>query len=124
MRFQTKLKLSSLLFFIAIFCLFMGIASTSRAEEIQKPYEIDNVLITFFWFDTLEELQSFVAVENDWTIETDLQGLSAYEPYVDKNFCHLDMYVVRPREVDDEYTLTIGHEVVHCVHGDYHEEVK
>jgi hypothetical protein len=26
----------------------------------------------------------------------------------------------RPREVDDEATLTLGHELLHCMHGDYH----
>ncbi len=101
--------------------MFLG-SLAAHTEPIQKPYEIDNVLITFFWFDTLEELQAFVADDNDWTIEADLLGLSAYEPYPEKNFCHLDMYAVRPQEVDDEPTVTIGHEVLHCVHGAYHKE--
>jgi len=26
----------------------------------------------------------------------------------------------RPREVDDERTLTLGHELLHCMRGDYH----
>jgi hypothetical protein len=26
----------------------------------------------------------------------------------------------RPREVDDEGTLSLGHELLHCMHGDYH----
>jgi hypothetical protein len=26
----------------------------------------------------------------------------------------------RPREVDDEGTLTLGHELLHCMLGDYH----
>lgn len=26
----------------------------------------------------------------------------------------------RPREVDDEGTLTLGHELLHCMGGDYH----
>ena len=26
----------------------------------------------------------------------------------------------RPREVDDEATLILGHELLHCMHGDYH----
>jgi hypothetical protein len=26
----------------------------------------------------------------------------------------------RPREVDDEATLSLGHELLHCMHGDYH----
>ena len=26
----------------------------------------------------------------------------------------------RPREIDDEGTLTLGHELLHCMRGDYH----
>jgi hypothetical protein len=26
----------------------------------------------------------------------------------------------RPREVDDDGTLTLGHELLHCMRGDYH----
>ena len=26
----------------------------------------------------------------------------------------------RPREVDDEATLSLGHELLHCMRGDYH----
>ncbi len=28
--------------------------------------------------------------------------------------------VQRPREVDDEATLSLGHELLHCMRGDYH----
>ena len=27
---------------------------------------------------------------------------------------------LRPREVDDDGTLTLGHELLHCMYGDYH----
>jgi len=26
----------------------------------------------------------------------------------------------RPREVDDDATLALGHELLHCMHGEYH----
>jgi hypothetical protein len=26
----------------------------------------------------------------------------------------------RPRDVDDDGTLSLGHELLHCMHGDYH----
>jgi hypothetical protein len=26
----------------------------------------------------------------------------------------------RPREVDDDGTLSLGHELLHCMYGDYH----
>jgi hypothetical protein len=27
----------------------------------------------------------------------------------------------RPREIDDEGTLTLGHELLHCMRGEYHQ---
>ena len=50
-------------------------------------------------------------------IDTLLRGFAYAEVNEEKNMCHLDMYVVRPKEVDDEHVTTIGHEVLHCVYG-------
>jgi len=35
-----------------------------------------------------------------------------------------EIHVVIPSEVDDEHTLTWGHELAHCVYGTYHKEKK
>jgi len=87
---------------------------------IEKPYEIDNVLITIFWFDTEEELRAYQ--KKHFKVDDKLvRAFSGSEPYETKNVCHLDMYVVRPTYVDDDRTLSVGHEVLHCVYGpDYH----
>ena len=98
--------------------IFLGTAV--YAEPIHKAHEIDTVLITFFWFNTLEDLNEYFPDEDDR-----LSGYSECEPYAAHNFSHCDLYVVRPQIVDDEHTLTIGHEVLHGVYGDqYHEEVE
>jgi len=111
--------------------LILLIFSTSMLayaeEDIYKPHEITTVLITFFWFDTIEEMhEEYVKVFGEKGLEVEdptrgLEGFSGVEEYMPHNFCHLDMYVVRPKSVDDEHVLTIGHEVLHCVYGvDYH----
>lgn len=33
--------------------------------------------------------------------------------------CHI--YVRRPSNIDDEATLTLGHEILHCIDGKYHK---
>ena len=100
-----------------VLLLFL-LATSIHAEPIEKPYEIDNVLVTFFWFDSLAELQIYFDEER-------IEGMSECELYEDKNIAHCDVYAVRPKDVDDEYTLTIGHEVLHGVYGDkYHKEVE
>lgn len=103
------------------------LSTTVHAEFIMKPYEIQNVLITFYFFDTELQMQEFYrdnfAEEQGEVIKVDplLRGFSLVEGRPEKHICHVDMYVVRPAEVDDDKVLTIGHEVMHCVYGpNYH----
>ncbi len=115
--------ISKLLFGIVILCFGMVLCAELRAEEIQKPYEIENVMVTFFWFDTDLEMQAkYAELQDEEEVDEDMRAFSGSEPYPDKNFCHVDIYAVRPQEVDDDYTMSVGHEVLHCVYGaDYHE---
>ena len=100
--------------------------SVASGEEIYKPYEKTNIAVTLFLFDTLEEMQDYRFEKFGEELgliepERDILGFSGSEPYTTHDFCHLDMYVVRPTLVDDEETSTIGHEFLHCVYGpDYH----
>lgn len=116
------MKMLSKLLILLVFST--GLAA--HAEDIVKLYEIDNVLITFFWFDTELAMQEYYVEHFLEDVDIDkidplMRGFSADEPYVKQNMCHLDLYAVRPTEVDDDMTLTIGHEVLHCVHGQYHK---
>lgn len=112
---------------LLILLAFLISMTTVHAEYIMKPYEIQNVLITFYFFDTDLQMQEFYrdnfAEEQKEVVEIDplLRGFSLVEGRPEKHICHVDMYVVRAMEVDDEYTTTIGHEVLHCVYGpNYH----
>jgi|GEM_PF-6626830 len=107
--------------------LIISTGLPAHAEDIVKPYEITNVMVSIFFFDTEAEMQDyrflhFAEELNIVEVERDILGFSGSEPYAEShNFCHLDMYVVRPTVVDDEETSTIGHEFLHCVYGpDYH----
>ena len=32
-----------------------------------------------------------------------------------------EIHILEPRFIDDDRTLTLGHEMVHCIYGSYHE---
>ena len=104
-------------------CVLLCFAMAVKAEYISKPYEIENVLLTIYFFDTEEEMQAyyrdnFAELEGELKIiDERLRGFGYTEVNEEHNICHLDMYVVRPQEVDDEHVTTIGHEVLHCVYG-------
>lgn len=85
----------------------------SYGQHIRPEYMVENVLVTIFWFPTLEALQA--AVGDDQTL-----GESRCETYIKKNLAHCDLLLVLPRYVDDEWINTMGHELAHGVFGDYH----
>jgi len=33
-----------------------------------------------------------------------------------------EIHIARPGRVDDTHTLTLGHEMLHCVYGSYHRK--
>jgi len=104
--------------------LIYDYASPDVGTDIYKPeYEIDNVLVTFIWFDSKTSMQEYYHSEHadeDEEIDKLMQGFSLWEPNVEKNICHIELYTVRPSAVDDNETTSIGHEVLHCVSGHYH----
>lgn len=52
-----------------------------------------------------------------WRYEEGIQGQTLYSP--NDNKCEIIIY--KPKRVDDEATLTLGHELMHCLYGDYHD---
>lgn len=52
-----------------------------------------------------------------WKYEKGIQGQALYSP--NDNKCEIIIY--KPKRVDDEATLTLGHELMHCLYGDYHD---
>lgn len=51
--------------------------------------------------------------------EPNLLGWSGWNTNMDNFYC--EIHTVRPKRVDDNVTMTIGHEFVHCVYGRYHK---
>jgi len=126
-----------LLFAFALFCFAMAAFADSDLRDfeaecvsdvefgpgscIEKPYEISNVLLTIFWFDTEEEMRDYYIEQGFGNPDRLMRAFSASEVYEEKGMCHLDVYLVRPTLVDDYETTSVGHEVLHCVYGpDYH----
>ena len=49
-----------------------------------------------------------------------LEGLSDCARDVKHNIAYCDVWIFEPQYVDDEHTLTLGHEVLHGVFGNRH----
>ncbi len=92
------------------------------AESIIPEHWNHNLLIKVSWYDTTEELQEALTARTgvDFS-DTEAYSLCEvhYEDGDDIGFCEL--WLVRPDEVDDYHTTSVGHEVLHGLLGDYHE---
>ncbi len=100
--------------------LILVLAQFAYSDELEKvlpEFEIENVLTTVFWFESAEELQEYFDEER-------LTGYSECEHKPEKNIAYCDLYLVRPKFVDDDATTGTGHEQLHGFFGSYHEPVE
>ena len=84
-------------------------------EPVKPEVEITNILFTVFWYDSEEEMRKALKEE-----DKEVQGSSLCEHLEDENITYCWLSMVRPKFVDDEDTLSVGHEFLHGAWGDYH----
>lgn len=88
------------------------------APEAVPEFELQNVGITVHWFDTVEALRDDIGELEDERIH----AASECETKPEFNISYCDVYLVRPGAVDDDATLSLGHEILHGLWGTYHAE--
>lgn len=90
-----------------------GCISTERSikEEFNKEGDFLNVSVK-----VLNPARFKVKAQNWSPI---LRGEVVY--YKEDNSCQILIKRTKTLKVDDEATLTLGHEVMHCLYGDYHK---
>ena len=88
------------------------------APELVKEFEVDNIVVTVHWYDSVEEMTSEMGDifgTRDWSAASDCEKKPEF------NISYCDIYVERPTSVDDNATMSIGHEVLHGLFGAYHD---
>ena len=88
------------------------------APVLYREFEVQNVGITVHWYDTKDQMQEELG---DLFPDRDYSAASQCEKKPEFNISYCDIYVVRPTQVDDNATLSIGHEVLHGLIGDFHD---
>ena len=103
-----------------LLCLLMLAITTfaygDEPEVIVPEFEIENVLVTVFWFESEAALQEYFDEER-------LTGYSECEHKPAKNIAYCDLHLMRPEFVDDDATTGVGHELLHGLFGIYHQAV-
>lgn len=90
------------------------------------------ISVTVYYFETEYELKKAYQKANNlkgisnipdqygfaqWPEWKDAEGNNVEKP---ENF-RCDIYVLQPKRQDDNNVLTLGHELMHCLHGSYHK---
>lgn len=92
------------------------------SPDLIKEFEVNNVGLTIHWYDTREELyDALVDLFGVIWEDRDIQAASDCEKKPEFNISYCDIYAVRPTTVDDDTTMSIGHEVMHGLLGAYHD---
>ena len=127
------LKISVILF------VLLGLSSCDNANKQPLTGSIDRsgktITTTVYFYDTEKEVQDkfreIHKLSRDqkvsvtgfarWPEYKDADGNAASDR--DKELT-CTIHTVRPTKIDDEATLTLGHEMLHCIIGTYHPETR
>lgn len=108
-------RINSLNSLVAIFAIVIILAGCNdSSDSIGRTFNKDGqeIRLTVTTVKTRYDMKSEV-----WEYGEGIQGQALYSP--NDNKCEIVIY--EPKNVDDEATLTLGHELMHCLYGNYHK---
>lgn len=112
------------LILISLVLILFGCNQQSSNPEMKKEHNRSGkeITITVFEYPTHNDVTRALATfqrENKQTRTDAISlGWSAWdreEPY------QCQIHIVPPERIDDDLTLTLGHEMSHCLYGTYHQ---
>lgn len=102
--------------FVALVWIITGCQPTEPPIKPTRDNPTFNLTVTF---GTVREIanQCEALGVNEYVRSNVARGCTKF--YLDENRC--EVFVPRPETVDDRHTTVLGHEVLHCVAGKYHQ---
>lgn len=102
-----------------------------QGEQIVPTFDRTGsvVNVTVEIYDTVRQVQDHYRQVHKLPRSHDLTGLQGFavwyewpsgKPENTEYTC--DIHVAQPHRVDDNNTLTLGHEFLHCIYGSYHRD--
>ncbi len=112
---------------IAILALALRAAPATGGEPVKPTLEVNDVRVVITYVSTGEliKLQQQIGggVDLRDIRQSHHKGFSILRTNRETGARTCEIYLPnqqRPREVDDEGTLSLGHELLHCMYGNYH----
>lgn len=110
----------------ALFVLWTATPWTAaRAQRVVATVDLPTVRVEVTWVESQRQMDSLRREFGRTRLarssrETRLHGFAVLGKRDGEYVCLL--FVQRPQRVNDDATLTLGHEMLHCLLGDYHAE--
>lgn len=113
---------------LAVMGVLLLLASASLAEDAKPPVvqglagtvELRTTKLEVVWVDSALDMRHLLAA-NGIAINADSErgfSLRGHHAETGEDVCVV--YAIRPQDINDEATLVLGHEVLHCLIGVYH----
>lgn len=119
---RCKLQKEDILMFksiFSVFCLFVLTACGSTLESnlpVKEEFNRDRqeIKLTVHNYSNERELNK--------NVPNPSKGLNGQAVYAHgDNICDIHIKKNKTIKLDDNYALTLGHELMHCLYGDYHD---
>jgi len=114
-------------FCTALLASALGTAPAAVGEILKPTLDVNDmrVVVHYVSTDELTDLQRRYGANIDRRDirQSHRRGFSILKTNRETGARTCEIYLPadqRPREIDDEGTLSLGHELLHCMHGDYH----
>jgi hypothetical protein len=118
------MRRASVMSYVALALIIMLTGAPVRAaEQIAATLDLATVRVEITWVASLDEMNRLrrgygQPPLGDPVFRSRLTAFSVLGKRDGEWTCLL--FVPKPERVDDEHTLALGHEVAHCLLGDYH----
>lgn len=106
---------------ILLTLLMFGCKSTTTYKGYETEFNRDNqkLDVVIKTFDSEQDMrEALIGVKQEAGTHI-FKGLAIY--YLNSNECAI--YIVKPSQFNGrgDYATTLGHELMHCIYGDYHQ---
>ena len=99
---------------IALLLAAASFGCSNESGNVQKEFNKEGIELLV----TVESVSSSSEMSRKaWDYKSEMKGQALYSP--NDNKCEIVFY--KPKRVDGKATLTLGHELMHCLYGDYHD---
>ncbi len=108
--------------FTIYFFTLLGLVVSCSEQKTSLTQDFDRsggaMPITVVVYPTIADMKIAYREHSGKPAHTDLQGWSTWTPS-EPSECTI--HTTKPKSIDDNVTMTWGHELVHCVYGNFHK---